>query len=100
MGQKEKRIYQHYEINTMTKTLVGGGGGALNPATTIDQCRISFNQVIGFLMISTSLHTRLAAETHLADEQFLHVKKKQRGIPEITRTYSNTGSIQNRRAAF
>jgi hypothetical protein len=37
------------------------------------QRKISFQEVTGFLKISTSLHTRLAAVTHPAVGEFLHV---------------------------
>jgi hypothetical protein len=35
------------------------------------QGKISFKEVMGFPKISVSLHTRLAAETHRADGEFL-----------------------------
>jgi hypothetical protein len=38
-----------------------------------DQRKICFKETMGFLKISMSLHTRLVAETHLADGEFLQV---------------------------
>jgi len=46
----------------------------------------------------TSLHTKLATETHLAEAQVSQVTEKKGGAPEITR--KNTSNIQKRRASF
>jgi hypothetical protein len=51
-------------------------------------------------MMLTSLHTKLSAEKHLADEEVLQVIKKQRGVPKITRKNSNTSDIQKRSVTF
>jgi len=55
-------------------------------------------EVKGFLKMLISLHTKLAAETHLADAKAIQVIKRVGGAPEITR--KNTSNIQKRRASF
>jgi hypothetical protein len=45
------------------------------------------------------LHERLAAETHLADGEFLQVAVN-REVSEITRENWNTGNNQKREAKF
>jgi hypothetical protein len=54
---------------------------------------------MGFLKILTSLHTRLAAETHLAGGEVLEVLVNG-GVSESTRKNLNTINIQKRWATF
>jgi hypothetical protein len=43
-----------------------------------------FNEILGFLKISTSLRTRSAAETWAAEGEFLQLTVKKGGVSEIT----------------
>jgi hypothetical protein len=64
-----------------------------------DYRRTSFNEEVVFLNMSTSLHTRVAAGTHLADGKFLKVTGNGE-FSEITRNNSSTSRIQKSRATF
>ena len=58
-----------------------------------------FDDVIVFLKVSASLHTRLAAETHLADRELLQVAKNKekflnyKEVLEYQQHEKETGSI-------
>jgi len=60
-----------------------------------------FNEVIGFLKILTSLHTRLATETCLVEGRFLHVATnreeflKLRGKPRIPVMFKTDRNVLN-----
>jgi hypothetical protein len=47
------------------------------------QLKIYFNNVIGLLKKSTSLNRRLAAKTHLVDEEFLLVAKSKEWLLKL-----------------
>jgi len=64
---------------------------------TTNYYRICFNEVMGFLEISTSLHTRLAAKMYLGD-RVLTGNRKHAG-PQIMKNSDNR-DIQMRWATF
>jgi hypothetical protein len=47
---------------------------------TTNYYRICFNEVMGFLKMSTSSHARLAAKTYLGDGEFLQVTENMQVI--------------------
>jgi len=53
---------------------------------TTNYYRTCFNEVMGFLKMSTSLHARLAAKMYLGDRDFLQVTENMQVIKSWRRT--------------